>query len=35
MDNAELLAVLSKGVLKWNFVEYIADIEEEQDVIYV
>lgn len=33
MNNTELFEILSKGVLKWNFVEDITDIVEQ--VIYV
>jgi len=35
MNNTELVAFLGKGVLKWNFVEDITDIEEEQVIYYV
>ncbi|XP_029341100.1 uncharacterized protein LOC115033155 [Acyrthosiphon pisum] len=31
MNNNELIAFIRKGVLKWNFVEDISDIEEEQN----
>lgn len=29
MNDTELLTFLSKGVLKWNFVEDITDIKEQ------
>lgn len=32
MNDTEFLTFLSKGVLKWNFVEDITDVEEQ--VIY-
>ncbi|XP_022171924.1 33 kDa inner dynein arm light chain, axonemal-like [Myzus persicae] len=31
MNNSDLLEVLSKGVLKWNYVEDITDVEEQNN----